>query len=41
MVMRGVEKAEASTRTSTFLGTFQNNADLRKEFFTAITSPSH
>lgn len=33
MVMRGVEKTEASTLTSTVLGSFKTDKDIRKEFF--------
>ena len=33
MVMRGVEKAGSSTVTSTLLGAFEKDKDLRKEFF--------
>jgi GTP cyclohydrolase IA len=38
MVMRGVEKAGASTVTSTLLGTFNTDKDLRKEFFAHVNS---
>lgn len=36
MVMRGVEKAGASTITSTLLGSFQTDKDIRAEFFNLI-----
>ena len=36
MVMRGVEKAGASTITSTLLGSFQSDKDIRAEFFNLI-----
>lgn len=38
MVMRGVEKAGASTVTSTLLGTFKTDKDLRAEFFDSVNS---
>ena len=40
MVMRGVEKASASTRTSTFLGSFQNDSAVRREFLAALSTPA-
>ncbi len=40
MVMRGVEKAGASTVTSTLLGVFQSDKDLKKEFFDHVNSSS-
>lgn len=40
MVMRGVEKAGASTVTSTLLGVFEKDKDLRKEFFGHVNNPS-
>ena len=40
MVMRGVEKAGASTVTSTLLGTFETDKELRKEFFDHVNSAS-
>jgi GTP cyclohydrolase I len=36
MVMRGVEKAGASTVTSTLLGEFESNKQTRKEFFNIV-----
>ena len=39
MVMRGVEKAGASTVTSTLLGSFKSDRDTRKEFFSMVGSP--
>jgi len=38
MVMRGVEKAGASTVTSTVLGTFESDKQTRKEYFDLINS---
>ena len=38
MVMRGVEKAGASTITSTLLGTFETDKDTRAEYFALIRS---
>lgn len=40
MVMRGVEKAGASTVTSTLLGVFNDDKDMRKEFFNHVNSSS-
>lgn len=40
MVMRGVEKAGASTVTSTLLGTFKEDKQIRKEFFDHVNSSS-
>jgi len=40
MVMRGVEKAGASTVTSTLLGVLKDDKDLRKEFFAHVNNPS-
>lgn len=36
--MRGVEKAGASTVTSTVLGSFHSNKETRKEFFDVINA---
>lgn len=36
MVMRGVEKAGASTVTSTLLGNFKTDQQIRKEFFDLV-----
>ncbi|KAK9882228.1 hypothetical protein WA026_019743 [Henosepilachna vigintioctopunctata] len=36
MVMRGVQKIKSSTITSTTLGVFKENAELRKEFFDQV-----
>jgi GTP cyclohydrolase I len=38
MVMRGVEKAGASTVTSTLLGVFKTDKDIKKEFFDHVNS---
>lgn len=38
MVMRGVEKAGASTITSTLLGSFETDKDTRKEFLQLVHS---
>lgn len=40
MVMRGVEKAGTSTVTSTVLGNFKENRQIRTEFF-SLVNPSH
>lgn len=40
MVMRGVEKAGASTVTSTLLGNFKEDAQIRKEFFDLVNNAS-
>lgn len=36
MVMRGVEKTSSSTTTTTMLGCFKNESDLRHEFLSSI-----
>ena len=36
MVMRGVEKAGASTVSSTLLGTFESDKQTRAEFFNLV-----
>lgn len=36
MVMRGVERAGASTISSTCLGNFETDKDVRKEFFDLV-----
>ena len=36
MVMRGVEKAGANTLTSTYLGNFQTDREVRNEFLQMI-----
>ena len=36
MVMRGVEKAGASTTTSTFLGNFESDRQIRNEFMQMV-----
>jgi GTP cyclohydrolase IA len=36
MVMRGVERSGASTVTSTLLGNFQSDPQIRKEFFDLV-----
>jgi GTP cyclohydrolase I len=38
MVMRGVEKAGATTVTSTVLGTFETDKETRREYFNLIHS---
>lgn len=38
MVMRGVEKAGASTVTTTFLGNFQDDRQLKNEFFQMVNT---
>ena len=38
MVMRGVEKTGASTMTSTLLGNFQSDKQIRKEFFDSVNN---
>ena len=40
MVMRGVEKAGASTVTSTLLGVFKSEKKKKKEFFDHVNSSS-
>lgn len=40
MVMRGVEKAGASTITSTLLGNFESDRQIRQEFFQMVNSHS-
>lgn len=40
MVMRGVEKVGSSTVTSSFLGQFKSDADLRQQFFNQISFSS-
>ncbi len=37
MVMRGVEKASATTITSSMLGEFRDNSKTRSEFLTFVT----
>lgn len=39
MVMRGVEKPGASTITTTMLGAFEEDKDLRKEFLNLVNKP--
>jgi len=39
MMMRGVEKQESLTITSSFLGDFRSDTDLRQEFFAALRGP--
>jgi GTP cyclohydrolase I len=39
MMMRGVEKQESVTITSSFLGDFRRDMDLRQEFFAALRGP--
>jgi len=39
MMMRGVEKQESLTITSSFLGDFRRDMDLRQEFFAALRGP--
>jgi GTP cyclohydrolase I len=36
MVMRGVEKAGASTTTSTYLGCFESDRQMRNEFLNML-----
>lgn len=38
MVMRGVEKAGATTVTSTLLGSFKEDKQTRAEFFQVVNS---
>ncbi len=38
MVMRGVEKAGASTVTSTLLGSFETDKQTRQEFFNLVNN---
>jgi GTP cyclohydrolase I len=40
MLMRGVEKAGSSTVTSTLLGVFESDKDIRKEFFALVNAPA-
>ena len=40
MVMRGVEKTGASTTTSTVLGNFESDKQIRKEFFDLVNANS-
>lgn len=40
MVMRGVEKAGASTITSTMLGSFDSDRQIRNEFFNLVQNGS-
>ena len=40
MVMRGVEKAGASTISSTLLGVFESDRQIRQEFFNMVNSHS-
>jgi len=40
MVMRGVEQTSASTTSSTVLGNFETDKQVRKEFFDLINSNS-
>jgi GTP cyclohydrolase I len=36
MKMRGVEKQDSSTTTIEYIGDFENNADLRNQFFESL-----
>lgn len=40
MVMRGVEKSGASTVTSTLLGNFKDDQQIRKEFLNLVNNAS-
>ena len=36
MVMRGVQKSDALTVTSTFMGDFETNKEVRREFLNLV-----
>ncbi len=40
-MMRGVKKSETNMTTSTYLGQFKNDRDLRKEFIDQVNRPYH